>query len=195
MEQKVTRKDFFRSGFLKAGEGLTELFRSWVDVEPAARVRPKGPAFTRPPGALPESQFLEKCTKCDECIKLCPHWVVRKAGMELGPSIGGTPILLPKENPCVMCEDFPCIVACEPGALVMPSDGFAPIGIAVVDEKACYMAQGQPCDYCVKDCPEKPKAIRVSDPGSAAEIIVDDCTGCGKCAQICPADAIGIERR
>ena len=28
----------------------------------------------RPPGALPEKEFFEKCTKCDECIAVCPEF-------------------------------------------------------------------------------------------------------------------------
>ena len=103
-------------------------------------------------------------------------------------------MLMPAQNPCVFCAGLPCVAACKTGALVPPAPG-APvrIGLAVVDNARCYMGQGQPCDYCVKECPVKPKAISVTARGLSAGVNAGLCTGCGECAQICPANAISIE--
>lgn len=196
-----TRKQFFRLGASKAAEGAEALLRNLAERVAAGLPPRPGPRadagrkrLVRPPGAVQEEAFLQRCTRCDACIKACPHWVIRKAGEELGRRIGGTPIFLPAENPCLMCEEFPCIAACETGALMWPSEGeSARIGVAVPCADTCYLAQGQPCDYCEKECPTAPVSITASSRGRPAEVDAQTCTGCGKCAQICPARAIEIE--
>lgn len=153
---------------------------------PAARPPP-----LRPPGAVAEAEFRSRCTSCDDCLKACPHWVIRKAGPELGAGLAGTPVIVPADNPCVMCTGFPCAAACTTGALVMPQ-GRPKIGLAVVNQARCYSAQGQPCDYCHTRCPERPRAIGAFAPGQLPAVSAERCTGCGVCASICPAAAIGV---
>ena len=148
--------------------------------------------WPRPPGA--KENFLEFCTACADCIKACPHFSIRKAGEELGKKISSTPIIIPKENPCLMCSDFPCIQVCETGALQLLEQKTYTIGLAAVRDH-CYMNQNQPCDYCMVHCPTKPKAITVNALGQMPMILSDHCTGCGECAQICPTDAIHIHDR
>lgn len=152
-------------------------------------------AWVRPPGALPEADFLSACTRCDDCIKACPHLVIRKAGIEVGKDVATTPIIVPGDNSCRFCDGFPCIQACASGALRLPnSDIKIRIGTAVVREPACYSVQKQPCDYCQTYCPETEKAIRVSGPGSAPAVNAQLCTGCGQCAEICPTGCITVVR-
>ncbi len=153
-----------------------------------------GRGLLRPPGALAERDFLAACTRCDECVKVCPHFAIRKAGPELGEAVVGTPVIVPLESPCLMCDGLPCITVCEPGALRPPTDGFAPIGIAVVEADRCLLAQGQPCRVCEEQCPE-PRAIELGFPGSLPHVRRAACTGCGVCAVACPASALEVERR
>ena len=197
-ETSRTRRDFFRtmakelvSAAGSVASGCAGAFAEVVSTsKPAVRAKP----FVRPPGAVAQDRFLELCTRCDDCIKACPEWVVRKAGPEFGARQEGTPMLLPAQNPCLFCAGLPCITACKTGALVHPAPGApARIGLAVVDAQKCYMSQGQPCDYCVKECPVRPKAISLSARGLPAGVNAAACTGCGECAQICPANAITIK--
>ncbi len=199
MEERFSRKDLFRLGLRRA----TELVGSIVEgsgsngavrgTSNGASRPPVEISFVRPPGALEEAPFLEACTRCDDCIKACPHWVIRKAGPEMGATLEGTPIIIPQENPCLMCAEFPCVAACESGALILSPGSFVRVGVARVDSDTCYMAQGQPCDYCMVHCPTRPKAIRALDRGAVAQVDEALCTGCGKCAEICPANSISIE--
>ncbi|MBI2193402.1 MAG: 4Fe-4S dicluster domain-containing protein [Planctomycetes bacterium] len=151
------------------------------------------PRVLRPPGAVPESQFGQACTRCDACIRACPHGVVRKAGPEFGPDLFETPVVVPRENPCRMCADVPCIRSCKAGALARPNPGPVKIGTAIVGVEKCYLARGQPCDYCLKHCPVRPRAIRAGPPGRPPAVDASACTGCGVCVQICPAEAIEVE--
>ena len=104
------------------------------------------------------------------------------------------PAIIPHESPCYLCEDMPCIAACEPHALLPVTPHTAEMGTAVIHASACHVTQGQPCDLCVVRCPLKSEAIAFG--GSGMPIVnTSGCVGCGVCAHICPADAIIIEPR
>ena len=184
----VSRRSFFRSGPL-------EMLRAVVSGAEAQRRRSEPealPRFLRPPGALPEAQFLTTCTRCDDCVKVCPKWAIRKAGVELGAGIEGTPMILPETNPCWLCKDLPCISACEAGAL-QPVEGPEAVrmGTVHVDVGRCYAAAGSICETCQERCPVRPRVVKVSF-GQAPNVDVERCTGCGVCAYLCPADAMQI---
>lgn len=201
-KRNISRRELFTLGFFRVAENVesivTHSYQKVLSMNTSLVSAPEEPKvrYVRPPGAIPEKNFLQKCTHCDDCIKACPHWVIRKAGHELGKNVFGTPIIIPEENPCLMCEDMPCIQSCKTGALLPIPIGTLPqIGTAIVEEEKCYQAQGQPCDYCMKHCPEKPKAIDATQIGVTPSVIAQNCTGCGKCAQICPTHTIWIKDR
>lgn len=199
MERSLSRKDFFGSAAREGGRFALELIEGWGEVA-AAFAKPRAPkvpaprGWVRPPNALAEAAFLAACTKCSDCVTACPHFVLRKLGPESGPALSGTPALFPRENPCLLCDGVPCAAACGTGALRRPTPGEKPrLGAAVVVESKCYVARGQPCDYCVTACPVRPKAIRADVAGRAAAVDRDACTGCGRCVQICPTEAVSLE--
>lgn len=193
----MTRKEFLERGAFDLFAMVRDAVRDASPVEPTKSVRAAVPLRIRPlplrpPGAVPEADFLARCTRCDACISACPHWVIRKAGPELGTRLAGTPVIVPLDNPCLMCADFPCAAACESGALERPT-GRARIGLAVIDRERCFSARGQPCDYCSVHCPVRPRAIERVERGTAPFVDPGRCTGCGACAQLCPARAIGLD--
>lgn len=163
------------------------------DAGPAAPARGQGASpqalWLRPPGALREPDFLEACTRCTDCQQACPHEAIRRLGPEFGPA-GGTPAIIPTESPCYLCDDLPCIAACMPGALRPIDRRAVEMGRAKLDADACYLSQGQPCDYCVARCPLKGEAISFVLDGPPR--IHAACVGCGVCAYLCPADALAI---
>ena len=70
----------------------------------------------RPPGALPEEDFLGACIRCGLCVRDCPYNTLELARPEQ-PVATGTPFFKARNIPCEMCEDIPCIKACPTGAL------------------------------------------------------------------------------
>ena len=156
-----------------------------IDAVPATSFRseplaPQVPLF-RPPGAVEESMFLERCTKCGDCQTACPYHAIRPANDRLSAA-NGTPTIEADHQACLMCADFPCITACQTGALQTTAPKV--IGTAMIKSDLCLAGQGQPCRECVDQCPE-PGAITTQ--GDVPIVIADACTGCGVCRTACVA--------
>ena len=189
----VSRRDFFKQGLRELTKGVKETASILYAVEEP--IVPN-PSIIRPPGALPEAEFLEKCTRCNECVKICPEESIMKFVGETSP-LHLTPMLSMRKSACILCEGFPCIDVCEPQALVKPKSRQAvQMGTAVIDQKLCYAWQGgHDCDYCFKECPIGEKAL-YADVARRPHVNVEHCTGCGLCEYICPSRqaAIRVER-
>jgi ferredoxin-type protein NapG len=155
------------------------------------------PPYLRPPGAGPENEFVMACTGCGACQKACP----KNAILPLGEAYGDakdTPCLLPSMEPCRLCEDMPCISACEPGALMRTPVDQLRMGTLKIRAEQCWAAQGQPCDYCVTACPLESPAIHFTGAEGRSLVVFDKerCIGCGLCLFYCTATprAIEVER-
>ena len=125
----------------------------------------------RPPGALPEDDFLAACVRCGLCVRDCPYDTLKLA--ELGDNVAtGTPYFEARRIPCEMCEDIPCVVACPTGALdrSLTDIGKAKMGLAVlIDQENCLNFLGLRCDVCYRVCPVIDQAItleRIHNPRS-----------------------------
>jgi len=137
----------------------------------------------RPPGAISEQQFLQACTRCDDCIHACPKDAIQKVPKKLGFLIMGTPYIDPKTIPCVMCDDLPCISACADGALLPAQSKFdVNMGYAILDKNKCQAYGETFCQQCVIDCPIPGAIDQVND---RPVINKNTCTGCGVCVLSC----------
>jgi ferredoxin-type protein NapG len=88
----------------------------------------------RPPGALPEKQFLSSCIKCGQCLQVCPYHSIKLSDMVKGTNIG-TPYIDPNVRACYACTAVPCVLACPSGALDHGTEKAEDIsmGIAVLE--------------------------------------------------------------
>ena len=159
----------------------------------------------RPPGALPEDDFLGACIRCGLCVRDCPYNTLELAKPE-HPVATGTPYFTARNIPCEMCEDIPCVKACPTQALdhQLTDINKAKMGIAVlIDHETCLNFLGLRCDVCYRVCPVIDKAITLElrhNPRSDRHALLlptvhsDACTGCGKCEKSCvlPEAAIKV---
>ena len=158
----------------------------------------------RPPGALPEDDFLGACIRCGLCVRDCPYNTLELAKPE-HPVATGTPYFTARNIPCEMCEDIPCVKACPTGALdhSLVDITKAKMGVAVlVDQETCLNFLGLRCDICYRVCPVIDKAITLDPQRNARTgdhtlfipvVHSDACTGCGKCEKACPTEIAAIK--
>ena len=155
-----------------------------------------GRTFLRPPGALPEGEFLSRCAASGGCVQSCPVSAIRLVRDE-DPARNNRPVIDPESQACVVCEDLSCMKACPTGTLQLVPAEEIDMGLAVVDETLCVRSQGEDCQICVDKCPLGPAAIDIPDYGGEVEVKEPGCTGCGVCQMHCPTapSAIVVQPR
>ena len=88
----------------------------------------------RPPGAVPEKNFLALCIKCGQCLQVCPYHAIKLN--DVGQGYGeGTPFIDANVRACYACNAVPCVLACPSGALDHHTEKAEDIkmGIAVLE--------------------------------------------------------------
>lgn len=188
MDDRISRKDFFMQGFRELGRGFLRLMPEGLlpespSPETPSPVPPSAIAL-RPPGAVPESAFLEGCTRCGLCVEACAPGAL-KIAEEGDPAEIGTPFFPNlSAKPCHLCTAMPCVAACGEGVLLTTPPERVRIGVAVIDPATCFAFRGQHCDYCIDRCPYPEEALFADERGRPV-VAPDRCTGCGLCAHIC----------
>jgi len=169
----------------------------------APQAKSRSAEFIRPPGALPEREFLAACARCGLCVRDCPFDTLSLAKSSEDVSIG-TPYFVARQTPCEMCDDIPCVKACPTGALDsgLTDIDDARMGVAVLsDSKNCLNFLGLRCEVCYRVCPLIDQAIELKllhNPRSGDHALFlptvnsDQCTGCGKCEKACVLEKSAI---
>jgi polyferredoxin len=177
-----------------------------VIAVPALRITPlkkagaADPQLIRPPGSREEREFLKRCIKCGECMKVCITNGLQPALLEADLEGIWSPVLVPRigycEYRCTLCGQV-----CPTGAirnLSVEEKAKVKIGLAMIDTGRCLpFAHGMSCIVCEEVCPTPKKAIRfeevrVEDRDGRARILkqphveLDLCIGCGICETKCP---------
>jgi ferredoxin len=190
----VSRRAVLAAGLAGAGGALL------VRIEPLGGRRSYNPWLIRPPGALPEGEFLERCIRCGECMKVCPTNAIQPAALVAGIEGSWTPFLNMDVGYC----EYECTLCGQ----VCPTDAIrelsveekqkVKIGLAFFDKNRCLpYAYARSCIVCEEHCPTPKKAIwfqeaevttsrgeklQVKQPAVDPEI----CIGCGICQTKCP---------
>jgi ferredoxin-type protein NapG len=184
---ELKRFEFFanRRHLLKA-LGIATLATALSNFTVAAAQR-FGLRYLRPPGALPEREFLDNCIRCGQCAQVCPNQCIKFFDTEQGLAARDTPYIIPREKACILC--MKCGDVCPTGAIVPVKYEAAAIvaevdmGQARVDEQLCLSFQGKTCGVCYRACPLPDVALRV---GRLEQPHVSElCVGCGLCERSC----------
>jgi len=200
----LTRRRVLTS--VAAGAVALPLFRSMPGLAVQRDAR-----LIRPPGALDEKDFLQRCVRCGECMKACPTNALQPTFAEAGIEGIWTPTVVPRigycEPSCVLCSQV-----CPTGAIwktksdekgwvreeANPSTKPIRIGTAFFDRGRCLpWAMATECIVCEEWCPTSPKAIYlrpadVADTDGTIKRVLQPyldpqlCVGCGACEFACP---------
>jgi len=157
------------------------------------------PAVLRPPGVECEGDFLDRCIRCGNCMKVCVTNGLQPAMLESGPEGIWTPKLVPEigycEYNCTLCGRV-----CPTGAipeLTLEEKQKAVIGVARIDEDLCIAyAEDKECIVCEEHCPVADKAIVFEDVYKDGRriprprVLKKLCIGCGICQAVCPVEPV-----
>lgn len=211
---EVEPRPLSRRGFITAGVvgATTAAAAKAADVITADADQPKP---LRPPGSVPEQEFLDLCISCGECFKVCPGPVLHPAGLEYGLEGLWTPIATPEHAGCHQDCNF-CTQVCPTGAiqpLTLSVKREVHMGLAKVNTTTCLPfdeTNREYCDLCFVECEQAGydaiEMRRIELPvdreeleaqGFTEEEIIafstipapfvdaDKCTGCGICTYRC----------
>jgi ferredoxin len=161
--------------------------------------------FVRPPGSVPEPEFLQMCIRCGECFKACPYNVLQPMGFRQQGLEGlWTPYVVADHAGCAPSCNA-CGEVCPTGAiraLPLEEKRVVRMGLAIVNESTCLpFANREACQLCVDECASAGyHAIeftrvhtQIDDDGKPIEgsghlapvVLADKCVGCGLCQMQC----------
>ena len=142
----------------------------------------------RPPGSLPEEEFVYTCTGCGECLKVCPNNALQSTLLEAGLAGLYTPRLVPRIGYCEEMCNF-CGQVCPTEAIrhiTMEEKRLIQIGVAHIDKTRCIAWDTDKiCLVCNEQCSYQ--AI-IGDDKKRPIVREEKCTGCGICENKCPVD-------
>jgi MauM/NapG family ferredoxin protein len=175
LEFRGDRRDALRSAFNQMVERMVDATEE--------RLAPR--RYVRPPGALPELGFLAACTRCGDCIPVCPVRAIVRAPTEAGLA-AGTPYLNVQVQACIACADMPCARACPTEALTVPPHGWDGYRLGAVEfvPERCVTYKGVACQVCAKACPVGERALAIDSDGHPV-LKLEGCVGCGSCVKAC----------
>jgi ferredoxin-type protein NapF len=135
----------------------------------------------RPPWSIEEALFVERCNRCDDCLRACPTGLLAS-----GP--GGFPLADFTAAHCSFCGD--CVRVCATGALSGETT-LAPWRFGIEVGEDCLAIRRVDCRACGEACEAGAIRFRLRIGGAALpEVDNGACTGCGACIAPCPVSAV-----
>jgi len=187
-EDATLSLDMHRRGFLLAcSSGLATSYLFTRD--PLARIR--SDTLIRPPGALPEADFLATCIRCGVCMKACITNTLQPALLDCGVEGLFTPKALLRYAACEQTCNL-CGKVCPTQAirnLELEEKKYARMGTAVILKEKCLVwEQDKTCLICDEQCPYNAIVFKVAEGFRRPFVIENKCNGCGFCEHACPVE-------
>lgn len=202
-ETRMGRRGFLAT-MIGAATGAVAGTAAALGVKSSNTLRDPTAYPVRPPGSVPEPDFLELCIRCGECFKVCPNNVLQPEGFKQGWEGLWTPEVIADwagcEPSCNACGQVCPTAAIRP--LPLAEKRHARMGLAILNTEDCLPWAGrEACQLCVDECTaagyDAIEFIRVHSqadvagrpiPGSgflAPQVRSDACVGCGLCQTRC----------
>lgn len=188
----MDRREFFTRGASKAAQVITK--------HATEKARENASHWIRPPFSIDELDFLLACSRCGDCIDACPHDIIFPLSSKLGVKVFSTPAMDLINQGCHLCEDWPCVRACEKDALKLPEISedkkdlkkndldnsktkkpLPKISTVSINESTCLPYNGPECGAC-RVCPVEGAMIWNKEKPSINMAL---CTGCALCREAC----------
>lgn len=192
-EIDVSRRKFIAAGVTGAAlsaVSMTNLHHLHGGLDPRAL---RSSTLIRPPGALPEPMFQDRCIRCGECVKGCLTNTLQLVWLEAGISGLWTPKIAARlagcEQNCNLCGQV-----CPTGAIrpLGPDEKqYAKIGTArIVASRCIAWEQNKRCLICDEICPYNAISSQFVAGHTVTVPVVDEnkCNGCGYCENKCPVE-------
>jgi len=185
----ISRRQFlalaFFAGLTRPGDVQAEILG----------LKPVKQKVLRPPGSLKEEEFLNRCVRCGNCMKVCITNGLQPALFGAGLSGMWTPQLVPEigycEYHCTLCGNV-----CPTGAIPKLTEKeklVTRLGLPKIDRSICLpWKDNKECLVCEEHCPISNKAIKLKKVEVNGKIIsrpylsLKLCIGCGICQTKCP---------
>ncbi len=183
LPEPFSRRNFFGA----VGLGATFLILTRLDP----RVMKRTDRWLRPPGAIPEDDFLAACIRCGACLRICVTHTLQASGLENGWIRWCTPVpdlrFAGCEQNCNLCGNV-----CPSGAirsLPLVERQHAKIGTAVLSRERCVAwARDRLCLLCDEACPYNAVVFQTVEGHKRPVVDESRCNGCGMCEAVCPME-------
>jgi len=184
---EYSKVDFSRRGFMYSLAG--GLGVGFLATQTPFTLRQSKSQLIRPPGAIPETEFLRTCIRCGECMKSCLTNTLQPCLWESGFSGLWTPKmelrLAPCDQNCNVCGKVCPTQAIRSVSLEEKTN--AKVGTAVLRKEMCLVwAENKLCLICDEICPYNAIVFRPVEGYRRPFVIASKCNGCGFCEQRCP---------
>jgi formate hydrogenlyase subunit 6/NADH:ubiquinone oxidoreductase subunit I len=217
-EYNPSRRRFLKQGSLLAGGLAAGAILTVADARLSSVLGTRSASgqvqtrLIRPPGVTgisSETEFVERCVRCFQCVRSCPNEIIKITG----PGHGLDSLF----TPSIAFEQYGCDYNCQVCQLVCPNYAIplqtlqekqqTKMGLAHIRSGLCVVfANDTNCLVCEEVCPVPEKAVKYYEQ---TKVVQDEelvlhypyvephlCIGCGVCQALCPAfpKAIVVQR-
>ncbi|WP_019616679.1 ferredoxin-type protein NapF [Psychromonas ossibalaenae] len=134
-----------------------------------------------PPWIEDAQGFINNCSKCADCISVCPEKILKKGD-------GGYPQIDFNLGECSFCGK--CADSCN--EQIFTDTAQTPWNKKAQISTQCLAAENIYCRSCGESCESLALTFKIGI-NAVPQINTELCTGCGACVSPCPTQAIEIK--